>query len=100
MTGFAQGSGNNMCCRFSACIDAIMALDAVRRDTGVIENGANKARGVMARTALGRRHNVIDGLAACSHAVMTARTRSHYLGVIDGEGRPPTRPMAAFADIR
>lgn len=100
MASFTRACGHNMRRRFSTCIDTIVALHAIYCNAGVIKNGSEKARCIVASVALGGRHNVIDGLAARTDAVMATRTCSEYLRVIDREGGPSTGPVTGLARIR
>ncbi|RZV37111.1 MAG: hypothetical protein EX272_06360 [Chromatiales bacterium] len=57
---------------FSFNIDIVVAAEAVPADIGVIEDGRNPKRAVVAIVALIARHNVAGWFAGCDRAVVAS----------------------------
>ncbi len=77
---------------------AVVATDAVRRDTCVIEPSRCPRRSRMAVVALRGRQDVIRRLAGCGRTVVAGGAATLHLRVIDPDGRLPCRRgVAGFA---
>jgi len=97
---FANVGGLYMCRGLAGGVGAVVAVDAVTRDVGVVEVGRQPAR---------RRMTVIAGVAAGDvsrlfarrgDTVMTGAAAAQNLCVIDGKrGRPNVRCVAVLANI-
>jgi len=82
-------------------VDTVVAVDAVIRDTGVVEVGRQPANGRMAIVAIVAALDVTEILPGRRQAIMAGATIAQHLRVIDREGgRPNVGGVAVLAHIR
>jgi hypothetical protein len=100
MACLASISRRQVSCRFAGGNGAIVTTDAIGGDTGVTKSRGRPRRGRVTRAAICRGCNVIGRLAGSSHAVVTTRTRTRHLRVIDAcRWRPSQRAVTIHAIV-
>lgn len=83
--------------RFTGCIGAIVAAEAVSADTRVIDTRCLPANGVVAEITLRGGLHVRCMFASCNAAVVTGRaTAFHFIVIHPCHRRPQCRGMAGF----
>lgn len=101
VAGLASTGAGDVNCGFAGCRRAIVAAGTIADHSCMIEHGVGPGDRVVARAALRRRRYMSRRFAGGRDSIVTARTATEYLAMVNQTHRHPGGgDVAGFAHIR